>query len=93
MHFHEAQILEQCRISYLLNNGRCVISEDSPRNPYEGMIITAKYDDLPQVCAQYLRDETARREVAERGLAQFRLRPMTEYLRRVLPENFSDGKA
>jgi len=84
VHCYDAQIMEECRISYLLNNERFVICEDSRINPYEGMIVTGEYRELPNLCGKYLQDEAARRQMANNGLEMFRQRPMVENLRQIL---------
>jgi hypothetical protein len=84
VHFYESQIIEQVRISYLLNNRRFVISEPSPKNPYEGGFVTGARHELGGLCRQYLLDRRGRAAIAERGFELFRQRPMVDYLRRVL---------
>jgi len=85
MHNYSAQILEQVRITYLLNNGCCVVSEDSALNPLQGMIVTAPYEKLVETCLGYLADEPRRLAFAAEAQRLFRLRPMTDYLRAILP--------
>ena len=85
IHRYEAKILEQVRISYLLNNGCFVISEDSAHNPLEGMIVASPYEQLVETCLAYLADEPGRIRFAEEGQRLFRRRPMTEFLRAILP--------
>ncbi|MGA3068118.1 MAG: hypothetical protein ABSF29_14840 [Tepidisphaeraceae bacterium] len=84
IHYFQAQIMEQVRLSYLLNNGVCVVSENSPSNPFDGMIATAPYDQLVETCLKYVRDDGLRSRTAQRGLELFRQQPMTELLRSVL---------
>ncbi|MBN1911577.1 MAG: methyltransferase domain-containing protein [Pirellulales bacterium] len=84
LHYYDAQVMEQARISYLLNNGCFVISEESPRNPFEGGIVTAPRGELVDVCRRYLAEPESRRRIAAAGAALFEKRPMTEYLREVL---------
>ena len=67
LHYYETCILEQTRVSYLLNNGACVVSEDSPSNPYEGMIATAPREKLADLCLEWLGAGPAGR-VPTRGL-------------------------
>lgn len=85
LHYYAAQILEQVRITYLLNNGCFVVSEDSAINPLEGMIVTAPHEQLVETCLRYLADEPRRRAFAAQALQWFRQRPMTDYLRAILP--------
>ena len=69
------------RISYLLNNGCFVVSENSAHNPLEGMIVASPYEQLGETCVAHLADEPGRVRFAEEGLRLFRQRPMTEFLR------------
>jgi hypothetical protein len=80
MHVYQAQILEQARISYLLNNRRFVISESSLVNPYKGFLVTSPYEDLVPSCLRYLADEAERARLAEEGFARFRERSMATFL-------------
>jgi hypothetical protein len=84
LRLYPAQILEQARLSYLINNECFVISESAANNPYDGMVVTADYDQIPDTCLRFLRDETARTQIARQGYEAFARYPMTEYLRRVL---------
>ena len=54
LHFYEAQIMEQVRIAYLLNNHSLVISEDSPQNPFGDAIIAVPYADIVETVRGYL---------------------------------------
>ena len=85
LHMYDLMIMEQARVSYLINNGCFVLSESSPHDPYEGMMATASYRDIPETCMRFLNDEPARRQVAQRGFELFRQRPMIQYLKAVLP--------
>lgn len=80
LHYYPSQIMEQVRISYLLNNGCFVISEESPSNPFGDGIVTAPYGKLVDCCRQYLGDPVGRHGVAQRGFESFKKRPMTGYL-------------
>jgi hypothetical protein len=84
IHYYEAQILEQARLSYLVNNGRFVVSEQSKLNPFGEGIVTAPYERLAETCRVWLERPAQREEIARTGQAVFRTRPMTEYLRSVL---------
>jgi len=73
------------RISYLLNNGCFVVSENSAHNPLEGMIVASPYDELVETCLAKLADEAGRVRFAEEGARLFRERPMADFLRAILP--------
>jgi hypothetical protein len=80
----DADRFEQVRVSYLLNNGRCVVSEDSPDNPYPGMFAATTPQLLAPTCMEYLADEHRRHELAQRGASLFRAMRMEELLRKVI---------
>lgn len=84
LHYYESRIMEQARVSYLLNNGRFVVSEVSQQNPYEGGIVTADYEQLVDCCLNYLRAPAERERIAQAGFAMFQERRMVAYLRAVL---------
>lgn len=65
LHYYDAQIPEQVRLSYLLNNGCFVISEGP--SAYPGGIVTGDLDQLPALCADFLANPAARREIAYQG--------------------------
>ena len=84
MHQSEAAIFEQVRVSYLLNNSRCVVSEDATYNPYREMIATANYDGLVERCLQLIEDGKERDAIARQGAQRFEAMPMTQILKNVL---------
>jgi hypothetical protein len=84
LHCTPAQIFEQTRVSYLLNNAQFVLCETSPGNPYEGIITTAPYDDLPEACRQFLANDAQRVQLAAESFEKFRQLPMTECLKPLL---------
>jgi hypothetical protein len=88
MHYSDRQIIEQSRISYLLNNQRFVVSEDSSVNPYGQAIVTAPYNRLVDTCCDWLKKPKERDEMALVGYEHFRKKPMTHYLRQVI-ESFA----
>jgi hypothetical protein len=83
IHFFAAQIMEQVRISYLLNNRCFVISEDAALNPYKGLV-TAPLDELVDCCRRYLQAPAEREGRAEESFALFRRQPMVDFLKEVL---------
>ena len=77
-------IMEQPRVSYLLNNGQFVVTEDAADNPYDDAVVAVPYDSVVDCCLRYLADDDGRKRMAERGYSFLAERPMVEYLRRVL---------
>ena len=67
MHYYPTRILETVRISYLLNNGCFVISEDADDNPWPELgLVTAPYGKLIDTVTDWLSrsdDLDARREL------------------------------
>ena len=81
IHQFDAQLLEQVRISYLLNNRCFVVSEESVGGPYpEDAVVSAPYGQLVDVCHCYLADHREHAAIAAAGFAWLRQRPMVEYL-------------
>jgi hypothetical protein len=76
--------LEQVRLSHLLNNGVCVVSEDAKRGPYADILPTVPYEGLADRCYELLADESARRQLAADIAGKFSRMPMTEILSGVL---------
>jgi hypothetical protein len=93
LHYYEAQIMEQVRLSYLLNNHAFVISESSPRDVYEGAVVTADYADLAATIRHYLDRPQERHQKAKEGFQFLKARPMTEYLRAILPTAQGERRA
>jgi GT2 family glycosyltransferase len=84
LHYYEAQIMEQVRISYLLNNHAFVISESSPNDVYEGSIVTASTKDIVATVRHYLDHPQERYLKAKEGFQAFKNRPMIDYLQQVI---------
>ncbi|WP_218080253.1 CgeB family protein [Anthocerotibacter panamensis] len=84
IHYYESQVMEQVRISYLLNNHCFVISEDSPNNPYLEGIISVPYEMLVDCCQYYIDQPEERYQIADEGYKFFQKLPMTSYLSKVL---------
>jgi hypothetical protein len=88
VHFYESRLFEIVRVSYLLANRRCVVSEIGAdraiERQFEPAIAFAPYDKLAETCMRLLQNPAARSETAEAGLARIKAMPQTEYLRRAL---------
>jgi len=85
LHYYEAKVFEVVRVSYLLANGRCVVSErgaDLEEERYfEPGIAFAAHGELADVCARLARDPGARARLAAEGRALFTARDEVEILR------------
>jgi hypothetical protein len=86
VHFYSAKIFEAVRVSYLLNNGCCIVSETSELYPYTGVEIPMyPYETIAQECLSLLTREKEMERLGEACYRQFTERyPMTECLRKVV---------
>ncbi|MBV8938484.1 MAG: hypothetical protein JO089_01420, partial [Alphaproteobacteria bacterium] len=91
IHMQPANIFEIARVSYLLANAKCVISEIGDDReleaPFAEAVAFAPYDKLVETCLNYLQNDTARRNQARRGFEVFSKMPQEEYLFRALQEH------
>jgi hypothetical protein len=88
VHFYEAKVLEMVRISYLLANRCCVLSEASS-DPEEDEALApgvafAAYDDLVPRAQELVADAALRAGIAQRGFELMRQRSAIDYLRAAL---------
>ena len=91
IHYYEAKVLEIVRLSYLLSNGRFVISEKGKdadlETPFaQGMVLDA-YDMLVPQCMTWLQHASARRAIAMEGQRVFSQRSQAEFLRPLVTES------
>jgi hypothetical protein len=88
LHFYESKVFEIVRVSYLLANGVCVVSETGSdpalEAPFADGVAFAGYDDLVGRCSALLADADRRRTLAARGQALFAAMPMATGLARAL---------
>lgn len=88
VHFYESKVFEIVRASYLLGNGRVVVSETgcepSEEKPLESAVAFASYADLPARCLALLSDASERQRRSAEGVRLMTSRPMTEYVARGL---------
>jgi SAM-dependent methyltransferase len=90
VHFYEAKVFEVVRVSYLLANGRCVVSERGAdaeeEGRFEGGVAFAAYDDLADTCARLAGDPAARAALCRTGQELMKRRDTAAYLREALEE-------
>ena len=90
LHYFEAKIFAIVRVSYLLANRRAVVSEHSANrtleSDLESGIAFADYEELVDRCVELVRDDRARRELAERGYQAFAARDQAAILDRALAD-------
>jgi hypothetical protein len=88
IHQFETSQLEQLRISYLLNNRRFVISENSSDNPYGEGVIFCAYKNIVDCCVDFLKPEmeAERSRVSELGYKSLKGIPMKRSVFEALSE-------
>jgi len=88
LHFYPAKLFEIVRVSYLLANRVCVVSETGLDGeleaPFLGGVAFAGYDGLILACLRLLADEAARDRIAQKGFEQMRALSQVEMLKRAL---------
>ncbi len=85
IHYHPSKILEAVRLSYLLANGKVVVSEYSEQTEASPellqAIVAARYEDLVETCRDLLARPDALAEIGSRGLRAFSSFPYARILR------------
>jgi hypothetical protein len=66
-----AKNFETVRVSYLLANGRFVISEHSGTEPWAGGYLSVPYDKIADACVEYLARPDERERIAAHGFELF----------------------
>jgi hypothetical protein len=90
LHFHEAQVFEIVRVSYLLANRLCVVSElgldHALEQPFAKGVAFAPYGELVAACRFLIDRPDARRRIANAGFEAFKAMPQAPMLQRALGE-------
>lgn len=85
LHYDEGRLFEVVRVSYLLANSCCVVSEtgDDPEaeRAYEGAVAFTSYEGIVPTCLALLRDDARRRALGANGLALMQSRRQADALR------------
>jgi hypothetical protein len=85
---HRSNVFEVVRVSYLLANGKAVVSDIYPDSVVEPdmreAVEFAPFDEVVARCMHLLSDEPARRRLEEAGPRIMQARDIREYLRRAL---------
>ncbi len=72
IHHYETKLFEAVRISYLLNNGCFVLSEEADFNPYDDVgLASVGYESIPRQALYWLENPLHRQRVAQRNRARF----------------------
>jgi hypothetical protein len=89
VHFYPSKIFEAVRISYLLNNRCCVVSEESPLYPYNGVDIPMyKYENIVEECRILLNNKEKIERLRNSSYLEFRQKyPMTQFLKHSLQQS------
>lgn len=97
VHHFEARVFEIVRVSYLLANGRVVVSERGAARdeeaPFEAGVAFADYDELPRRCLQLLAQPAERERLAQVGPQLMEARPVTRFLAAALADEVIDLRA
>lgn len=84
VHYFEARVFEIVRVSYLLGNGRAVVSERGAaadeEAPFEECVAFAPYEELTARCLQLLDAPAERARLGAAGVECMRARPMWKSL-------------
>ncbi len=84
LHFYEAAIFEIVRVSYLLANRVCVVSEGPDDTadalPFKDAVCFCRYEDIVERCIALVGDEGRRIALAERGFEIMRARTQASAL-------------
>jgi len=88
VHYYEAKVFEIVRVSYLLANGRCVVSErgadPAEEREFEDGVAFADYGRLADACEELCGDAAKRRRVADAGRRVMEARDARAFLSRAL---------
>lgn len=87
LHFYETKIFEVVRVSYLLSNSACVVSEDGldpDEAEFAGGLAFSPYESLVATCVGLQGDERRRRELAAAGRRLMEARRTDRFLRDAL---------
>jgi SAM-dependent methyltransferase len=90
IHFYESKIFEIVRISYLLSNGVCVVSEngnDNFENEFNDSIILTNYDDIVNTCLKLLNDPMLRSKISKNGQQFFQSLRQEDFLNNLIAES------
>lgn len=93
LHYYKAQLFEIVRVSYLLSNSKAVVSEPSPDlGELNRAVAFFPAGNLVEGCLTLLGDSERRRELEERGFAEFSERSAAQILSRALKQLPSELK-
>jgi hypothetical protein len=95
MHMYDAKVFEIVRVSYLLANRLCVVSETGAdpelESKFRNGVAFAAADELAETCQRLLRDPDARQTLQDEGFRIFSSLPQREFLRAALEKSVNQG--
>lgn len=82
IHYFEAMVPEIVRLSYLMANKRCVVSEAAPfgLGDLDGGVAEAPYEELVERCQQLVASPDERKAIAAKGFELFSKRDLVSIL-------------
>ena len=90
IHMQPANVFEIVRVSYLLANAKCVVSEVGDDKllevPFSDAVVFAAYEDLVETCIEYVNDDAKRRKQEQKALSEFAAMPQRPMLEQTLKE-------
>jgi len=87
LHYYESKIFEIARVSYLLANGVCVVSEngrDPAERQFSDALAFASYRELVDTCLRLLADQDGRVRLGARGKQWMQSQREDNFLRQAL---------
>jgi hypothetical protein len=88
IHHYESGVFEIVRISYLLANRVCVLTEgdieDPDLEPFMGGLAVELYEDLVERCKELVADDEERELIAANGFAAMQSRSQADMLMSVM---------
>lgn len=88
IHFYPAKVLEIVRISYLLSNGQCVVSETgadpAEEELFQSAIAFSTYDGLVDRCVGLVQDRAQRHSIGRQAKALFSSMKQSDFLAKLI---------
>ena len=88
MHYYQSAVFEIVRVSYLLANGVCVLTEGDPEepdlNPFVGGLAIEPYERLVERCVALVNDDRERMTLGARGWDIMRRRSQSDILKTLI---------
>jgi len=85
MHYYDSSIFEIFRVSHLLANAKCVVSEVGNDQVIEDLYLDGvaftEYGKIVETCLELLSDDKKREEIADAGFKAIKTRPQSDILK------------